>query len=740
MRLRLRAPLCTLSLALAASAMSLTGCGGHETFVKTDSALGRVVVYRNGIAYYERRARRIGDQLVLTVPQDKVDDFLKSLTVTDAASGETVPVSYPTSGASQGGQVDMTLQLPPGTGDELVITYITDAPAWKPSYRLVVGDEGQVDVQGWAIVDNTTGEDWTQVKVGVGASSALSFRYDLRSVVHVHRETLGGQKSFAVAPPTGGAVHGGAKASKDGAVALALGDDLLSAARAGEAAPESIVVARAEAVEEVALDKEDDGIDDLMADVGSSGGSPRPARRTRGAAKKPTDSRRARAQREQLRREAELRAKQAQRTQRAQQADNRISGLANRLVQSGETVVIEAYRAQHQNDAAASEQAHFVRNRLIELGVAPGRVQVQSKGHVAGQPAGVQMRLVSAAQVAEANADPVGESHFESDAPMTIPRGTSAMVAVLDEDTAGEVVYVYNPDGERGDGRFAFKAVRFQNPTESTLEAGPVTVYGAQRFIGEGLTDSIPPKSTALIPFALDRQVAIEQNAETRESIAKVVGVDRGSFTAELRHTRRTTYTVSNRGKTPATVFLRHTVGDGWTLGEAPELFERQGEAHLFAVQVGPDASETVSIEAWTPMQRTLDLRAGAGVDLLRRWLDTGPTDKRFVDAVRTLLGIHDQIVAHHTRINSTRAQLAELRQRSAELTHQIERLDGTAGGRALKSHLQKKLIEVSERIQKATVDTVTVQEALMLARIRFQDAATELTLERPASEQVSRR
>ncbi len=732
MRLRLTAPLCTLSLAFAAA--SFTGCGAsQDSFVKTDSALGRVVVYRNGIAYYERRARRIGDQLVLTVPHDKVDDFLKSLTVTDAASGETVPVSYPTTGASQGGQVDMTLQLPPGTGEELVITYITDAPAWKPSYRLVVGDEGNVDVQGWAIVDNTTGEDWTQVKVGVGASSALSFRYDLRSVVHVHRETLGGQKSFAVAPPTGGAVHGGKKADS-GAIALSLGDDMLTAART-QPEPDSIVVAQAEVVAE--YDESEDGVADLLGGFG--GGSARPS--SRGAAR--TKSRRPRPAKDvAAKKPVDRRAQQAEqaRQQRAQQTDNRIAGLANRLLGSGETVVIEAYRAQHQNDAAAVSKAHFVRNRLIELGVAPGRVQVQSKGHVAGQNAGVQMRLVPAAQVAEVNADPVGESHFESDAPMTIPRGTSAMVAVLDEGTAGEVVYVYNPDGERGDGRFAFKAVRFQNPTESTLEAGPVTVYGAKRFIGEGLTESIPPKSTALIPFALDRQVAVEVGGETRESIDRLVGVDRGSFTAEMRHTRRSTYTVTNRGKTPATVFLRHTVGDGWTLGEAPDVFERQGEAHLFAVEVAADASEQVHIEAWTPMQRTLDLRAGAGVDLLRSWLETGPTDKRFVDAVRTLLGIHDQIVAHHTRIQSTRGQLVELRQRSAELTHQIERLAGTTTGRKLERHLQKKLIEVSERIQQATVDTVSMQEQLMLARIKFQDAATELTLDRPAAEQVSRR
>jgi hypothetical protein len=39
------------------------------------------------------------------VPQDKVDDFLKSLTVVDAVTGEPAPISYPSAGT--GGTIDM---------------------------------------------------------------------------------------------------------------------------------------------------------------------------------------------------------------------------------------------------------------------------------------------------------------------------------------------------------------------------------------------------------------------------------------------------------------------------------------------------------------------------------------------------------------------------------------------------------------------------------------------------------
>ncbi len=84
-------------LLLAATA---SGCATQATtFVDSDdSALGRVVVYRNGIAYYERKAHVVGTHLTLTVPADKVDDFLKSLTVADAVTGDALPVSFPTRG------------------------------------------------------------------------------------------------------------------------------------------------------------------------------------------------------------------------------------------------------------------------------------------------------------------------------------------------------------------------------------------------------------------------------------------------------------------------------------------------------------------------------------------------------------------------------------------------------------------------------------------------------------------
>src|SRR3954469_8413293 len=103
-------------------AAALTGCGPrHASFVKVDNvALGRVVVYRNGVAFYERRATVTGGTLTVSVPREGVDDFLKSLTVVDAIPGDPLPVSFPRQQEGDGTSLVMKLQLPSTQKAEVV--------------------------------------------------------------------------------------------------------------------------------------------------------------------------------------------------------------------------------------------------------------------------------------------------------------------------------------------------------------------------------------------------------------------------------------------------------------------------------------------------------------------------------------------------------------------------------------------------------------------------------------------
>ena len=189
---------------LLACRRSLSACAHAPKHIAVDGAvLGRVVIYRNGVAFYERTAKVTDGRVTVQVPRDRVDDFLKSLTVVDPHTRKPLAVSIPRQEADDGSYLTMTLETAGPQHADVLLTYVTESPAWKPSYRVVVGADNKVMLEGWAIVDNVSGEDWKGVLVGVGASSALSFRYDLWSVRRIDRDLLQGEERFAIAPPTG---------------------------------------------------------------------------------------------------------------------------------------------------------------------------------------------------------------------------------------------------------------------------------------------------------------------------------------------------------------------------------------------------------------------------------------------------------------------------------------------------------------------------------------------------------
>src|SRR4051794_34306400 len=44
------------------------------------------------------------------------------------------------------------------------VGYVVDRPIWKTSYRLSVDEKGKISLQGWALVDNPSDDDWNDVR------------------------------------------------------------------------------------------------------------------------------------------------------------------------------------------------------------------------------------------------------------------------------------------------------------------------------------------------------------------------------------------------------------------------------------------------------------------------------------------------------------------------------------------------------------------------------------------------
>ena len=92
---------------------------------------------------------------------------------------------------------------------DLVASYMTPAPVWKSSYRLLFTGAGEPTLEGWAIVDNTSGDDWNNVKLSVVSGRPISFITQLYEPKYVTRPNAELADNMAAAPTVfDGAVNG----------------------------------------------------------------------------------------------------------------------------------------------------------------------------------------------------------------------------------------------------------------------------------------------------------------------------------------------------------------------------------------------------------------------------------------------------------------------------------------------------------------------------------------------------
>jgi hypothetical protein len=91
-----------------------------------------------------------------------------------------------------------------GKGERRVrVGYIQEAPVWKTTYRLVLSDEKPL-LQGWAIVENTSEEDWSNVNLSLVSGRPISFVMDLYQPLYVPRPEVQLEQFASLRPQTYG--------------------------------------------------------------------------------------------------------------------------------------------------------------------------------------------------------------------------------------------------------------------------------------------------------------------------------------------------------------------------------------------------------------------------------------------------------------------------------------------------------------------------------------------------------
>src|SRR5215472_10134171 len=287
-----------------------SGGAGEEAPSETRLPVRRVVLYKNGVGYFEHSGRVRGTQEVtIDFTTSQLNDVLKSLTVLDLGKGHITGVSYnstapldqrlralrlplgqqPTTeeflNAIRGARVEVrsagataagrllsveaqerklkddssitvtTISIVTDSGEmrgfeispstsvrvlerdlqddvsrylkllattrqqderrmtisatgngerELLVSYVSEVPVWKSTYRVVLPEKpgDKAILQGWAVVDNTVGEDWENVQLSLVAGAPQSFIQQLSQPYYTRRPVVALPSSVMLQPQT----------------------------------------------------------------------------------------------------------------------------------------------------------------------------------------------------------------------------------------------------------------------------------------------------------------------------------------------------------------------------------------------------------------------------------------------------------------------------------------------------------------------------------------------------------
>jgi hypothetical protein len=430
-----------------------------------------------------------------------------------------------------------------GTGDRTVrVSYISEVPVWKSTYRILLPSDANEKplVQGWAVVDNTLGEDWNDVQLALVSGAPQSFVQNLSVPYYVRRPEVPLPHSALLTPQT----HEGALMPM----------------------------------------KETNG-------PGYGGGV----------------------------------------------AEGVVGGVA----------------AKPAPPPAA----------------APGReIQLYSKLFTA--------RDTTQSQMVEPQATGRELSElFEYDIknPVTVGRNQSALVPILQAKLDAEKVTLWNA-GES----VPLRALWLTNSSGLALDAGTFNVVDDGTFAGEGLFDTISAGQKRLISYAADPAIQVSTKESSPPEEVTRIRIAKGLMITTREMRSDSTYQISDSDTKPRTVVIEHPVREDWKLTGDLKPDETTPSYYRFKVKVNPKVSVKLVVDETHPMVSQVDLTSVTDnqVELLARQKRLTPEMEA---AFRKILEQKNAVAALDFEIQARQREVTTISADQTRIRENMKALKGTA-------------------------------------------------------------
>jgi hypothetical protein len=653
------------------------GCG-RSALLSTDALpLQRVVLYRNGVGYFERAGHVDEEEVRFKMRDTEVGDFLASLAVIEQGGSSVRAAAFPVTDPYEDTSDDppkprslmtedekrglkiVVLSLD-GKEHDLQVGYIAASPVWRPSYRLVVHPNGEADLQAWGIVQNLSGEDWKNVHLSLVAGAPLSFEAELGNPVIPNRPTV----------------------TDNGEVIAALPQTETSLRQSPENAPPPPPPPADAAA--MAAPQEEAGDDENMPSAKAMGGAVAdgPAGNKKGAAKRPS--------------------------------------LQARGVGAG--------------GGGAGASTGWGAHATASTTTAPAPTRRYEPASPPAQPprslSGPRNVNALAAVAVEG-----GTTRYDLPAAVTVPDKSATMVMLLSQKVVGEAIFLFAPDGGVPDSMsHPFRVARFANGTKGVLERGPIAVFEEGSFLGQGMVDPLPIGASTTVPFALERGLAVDRESKFDERGARVAQIENSQLIIERDGVTQTTYRLRNGLDTASKMLVKHPRASGTKLFQPPKGTEDNvgtGSA-LIPATVNPHATANLVVDERATNRRNEDWFTPVADEAVKNFMKDGRSNRDTVQKLSIAWQVRADILTKSDARQKLAQEQNDLQEQTQETRQNLIAIEKNKQADALRTKLTQRLAQSATRLDEIQKQVVELDAKLAELRVQFREGIRDIKVLQP--------
>jgi len=327
-----------------------------------------------------------------------------------------------------------------------------------------------------------------------------------------------------------------------------------------------------------------------------------------------------------------------------------------------------------------------------------------------------------------------GLTRYDLDEKLTVPDGTSTMVAIINAKVQGEETFLFRPGGA-GQGYEAnpYRVIRFKNSTPFALESGPISISSGGSFVGEGISEPVSAGVAVTIPFAVESSLLVNQHQQYGGDQMRLVKIVRGVMEVETFSRRTTTWTVTSQQPRDkdVTLYVRHAkAGGSYKLAPRPEGTEDLPDAYLIPIVLRAGATDaSLEVVEQTPSRSKLSIWDHRSLTLLEGILASGSLDPATRAKLAPIVSLRQEVGRIDTEIEGKTRTRAELDQRAQETRQNLEAIKKDPAAGALRRRLSARLEQFAKDGDKLGRDLVELQTKRTEKKIAVEDAMQSLQL-----------